>query len=110
VSRPLLAVSLAFFALGAVSFAISYTNEIGFVAWLRDVVPYRLFASAPIFALDAQAPFGSRGLVALLVIAGTTAALLFAVGWLERRSIANLGLEASAWRASSCRPRCSRLP
>jgi hypothetical protein len=79
VSRPLLAVSVAFFALGAVSFAISYTNEIGLVAWLRDVVPYLFVAFAPIFALDAQASFGRKGLVAPLVIAGTTATLLFAV-------------------------------
>jgi hypothetical protein len=91
-ARPLLTVSVAFFALGAVSLAIAHTNEIGLVAWLRDVVPYLLFASAPIFALDAQASFGRKGLVALPVIAGTMAALLFAVGWLERRSIANLGL------------------
>jgi O-antigen ligase len=56
------------------------------------VVPYLLFASAPIFALDAQASFGRRGLVALLVVAGTMAALLFAVGWLERRNVSNLGL------------------
>ena len=91
-ARPLLTVSVAFFALGAFSLVIAHTNDVGLVAWLRDVVPYLLFASAPIFALDAQASFGRKGLVALLVTAGTMAALLFAVGWLERRQIANLGL------------------
>jgi hypothetical protein len=91
-ARPLLAVSVAFFALGAVSLAIAHTNGIGLVAWLRDAVPYLLFASAPIFALDAQTSFGRKGLVALLVIAGTMAALLFGLGWLERRHVSNLGL------------------
>src|SRR5215207_2023176 len=91
-ARPLLTVSVAFFALGAVSWAIAHTNGIGLVAWLRDVVPFLLFASALIFALDAQASFGRKSLVALLVIAGTMATLLFAVGWLERRAVFSLGL------------------
>jgi len=87
-ARPLLAASTAFAALVALSGVVAYNNGIPLGgAWLRDVAPYLLFVSAPIFALDAQASLSRRALVALLVGAGTVGAISFAVSWLERRGI-----------------------
>jgi hypothetical protein len=58
--------------------------------WLRDIAPYLLFASAPVFALDAQAAIGSRSLLRLPVAVGTLGTIAFAVQWLGRRGIAHL--------------------
>jgi O-antigen ligase len=95
-ARPLLAASLAVVALIAVSFPVAYTNGIPPKEWLRAVAPYLLFASVPIFALDAQAAIGMRKLVRLLVVVGTLGAVAFAVGWLNRRGIAHLPISRLA--------------
>lgn len=90
-AKPLLVASIAFVGLATLSLAVAYTNDTPLVgAWLRDVAPQLLFASAPIFALDAQASLSRRRLVQLLVAAGTFAAFAFAVHWLNRRGIADL--------------------
>jgi O-antigen ligase len=90
-ARPLLMASVALVALVALSLTVAHNNATPLVgAWLRDVAPYLLLASAPIFALDAHASFSRRGLVTILVTAGTVGAVAFAVHWLDRRGIADL--------------------
>jgi O-antigen ligase len=90
-ARPLLTASTALVALIGLSLAVAHAFQTPLVgAWLRDAAPYLLFASAPIFALDAQASLSKRQLVALLVAAGAIGAIAFAVYWLHRRGIANL--------------------
>ena len=93
-ARPLFGAAIALFALGLLSLAFADANAIPKVAWLRDVASLFLLASVPVFALDAQASFSRKGLVRLLVAAGTLMAVAFAVTWLERRSIANIGFDA----------------
>jgi hypothetical protein len=89
-AMPLLRVSLVFFVLVALSLLIARANGIPRTDWLRDVAPYVLFASAPVFALDAQSAFRRRTLVLVLVIAASVATLSFATHWLEQRHIAQL--------------------
>jgi O-Antigen ligase len=91
-SMPLLRVSIIFFLLLLLSFVIANTNGVPHAVWLRDAAPYFLFASAPIFALDAQASLSQKTLLVVLVTAGMLATLAFAVAWLERREIADLPL------------------
>jgi O-antigen ligase len=89
-TRPLLAASTAFAVLAVFSVAIAHNNGTPLVGWwLRDTAPYLLFASAPIFALDAQSSLGRRRLVTLLVTAGMIGAVAFAIHWLDRRGIAD---------------------
>jgi hypothetical protein len=90
VSLPLLRGSLVLFVMIMLSFAAASVNGVPVSNWLRDVAPYLLFASAPIFALDAQASLGQRALVVLLVAAGTLATLSYAITWVERRELADL--------------------
>jgi O-antigen ligase len=91
-ARPLLAASVAFCVLAALSLAVAHNNAIPLVGgWLRDLAPYLLFAAAPVFALDAQASLPRKRLVALLVCAGLIGAFAFAADWLERRGIGHLG-------------------
>jgi hypothetical protein len=90
-ARTLLLASNALVALAAVSLAVAHHNGTPLVGgWLRDVAPYLLLASVPIFALDAQASLSKRGLIRLLVSAGTAGTLAFAIAWLDRRGIAHL--------------------
>jgi len=77
--------------LAAVSLAVAnYHATPLFGAWLRDIAPYLLFASAPVFALDAQAAMSRAGLAKLLVVAGSLGAIAFSIHWLDRRGIADL--------------------
>jgi hypothetical protein len=87
---PLLAASVVLVALAAVSFPVAHTNGIPPQQWLRDIAPYLLFASAPVFALDAQAAIGTRMLLRVLIAVGTLGAIAFAVQWFQRRGIAQL--------------------
>jgi O-antigen ligase len=96
-SMPLLRVSIVFFLLLVLSFVIAATNGVPHPVWLRDAAPYFLFASAPIFALDAEASLGHRTLVAILIAAGMVATLSFAIAWLERRDIADLPIARLAF-------------
>ena len=89
-ASPLLRVSVAMSALVAISFLVAEGHGVLRVDWLRDVAPYVLFATAPIFALDAQWAFGRRGLTRLLVLAGLVATASFSTHWLEQRHIAHL--------------------
>jgi O-antigen ligase len=91
-SRPLIGASVVFAALGLISFGIANRHGTTKVDWLRDVTPYLLFASVPVFALDAQAVFTRKALVRLLVGLGSVSAISFAVVWLQRRGIATLPL------------------
>jgi len=89
-AQPLLLGSIAIAVLALLSFAVAANNIIPQKDWLRDIAPYLLVASAPVFALDAQASLSRRRLVQLLIAAGTFGAIAFAVHWLERRGIAHL--------------------
>jgi O-antigen ligase len=88
-ARPLLAGSVAVMALAGISLGVAYAGGTPLKEWLRDIAPYALFASVPIFALDAQASFGVRRLRHLLVAAGVLGVTAWAVEWLQRRSIAD---------------------
>ena len=69
IAIPWLAASAAIAALIVVSFAVARLNGTPFPDWLRDIAGYALFASVPVFALDAQASASRRLLVAMLVVA-----------------------------------------
>jgi len=86
-ARPLLAGSIAVMALAGVSLGVAHAGGTPRTEWLRDIAPYVLFASVPIFALDAQASFGLRRLLRLLVAAGVLGVAGWTVEWLQRRSI-----------------------
>lgn len=93
-ARPLLIGSTAFAVLAALSLFVAYKNGTPVVGgWLRDIAPYLLFASAPVFALDAQAWLSRRSLEVLILAAGIVAAFAFAAYWLNARNI--LDLQAS---------------
>jgi hypothetical protein len=87
---PLLRVSVALSALVMISLFVARQHDVARMDWLRDVAPYLLFALAPIFALDAQGAFSRKGLVRLLVGAGSLATVSYATYWLEQRNIAEL--------------------
>ena len=87
---PLLAASYAFAALGVFGLAVAYAGHGSLVEAVRDAVPYLLFATTPIFAIDAQATLSRTALVRVLIAAGTVTAIAFAVTWLQRRGIAYL--------------------
>ena len=87
---PMLRASIVLIALSAVSLLVATVNEVPQREWLRDVSPYILVASAPLFALDAQASFTERGLRRLIVVGGVLGALAFTVTWLTNRGIADL--------------------
>jgi O-Antigen ligase len=89
-ASPLLRVSVAMAALIAISLLVARANGIVRTDWLRDVAPYVLFATAPIFALDAHWAFRRRGLTRLLVVGGLVATAAFSTHWLEQRHIAHL--------------------
>jgi O-antigen ligase len=88
-ARPLLAAAVAIVALAGISLGVAYAGGTPLTEWLRDIAPYVLFASVPIFALDAQASFGTRRLVHFLVAAGLLGVTAWAVSWLQRREIAH---------------------
>jgi hypothetical protein len=87
---PLLRVSIMFFVLVMLSLLVARAHATARTDWLRDVAPYILFASAPIFALDAQSAIRRGRLVLILVTAAGIATLSFATLWLEQRQIAKL--------------------
>jgi hypothetical protein len=87
---PLLAASYAFAALGVFGLAVAYAGHGSLVDAVRDAAPYLLFATTPIFAIDAQATLSRTALVRVLAAAGTVATIAFAVMWLQRRGIAYL--------------------
>jgi hypothetical protein len=91
-ARPLFAASIILVALACVSVLVAHMNGIPPKSSLRDLAPYLLFASAPVFALDAQAAMKSTTLLRLLIAVGTLGAIAFAVQWLERRGIAYLAV------------------
>jgi O-antigen ligase len=93
---PLLRASVAFFLLIIVSSLVASAHGVLRTDWLRDVAPYVLFASAPIFALDAQAWLSRKILLRLLFIAGSFATFSFAIHWLSVRQIATLPISRVA--------------
>jgi len=88
-ARPLLAGSVAVVGLAGISLGVAYAGGTPVTEWLRDIAPYVLFASVPVFAVDAQASFGLRRLLHLLVVAGVLGVAAWTVEWLDRRGIAH---------------------
>jgi hypothetical protein len=88
--RPLMRVSALMCALIVISLLVAEAHSVRRTDWLRDVAPYVLFATVPIFALDAQWALSRQTLVRILVLAGVVATVSFATHWLEARSIAQL--------------------
>jgi hypothetical protein len=84
--RPLLWCSLLFFLLVAISFPVAMVSGNSVSAWLRDVAPYLLFASVPIFALDCRANIRESILISTLLVAGLLSSASFAVQILQRRN------------------------
>ena len=91
---PMFRASLILFAVIVISLPVSALNEVPQKMWLRDVAPYVMVASAPIFALDAQASLSGRTLRRILVAAGAIGTLGFTAQWLSNRGIADLGFLA----------------
>jgi O-antigen ligase len=92
VARTWLLMSLAFWAVLAMSFAVSRAEGTPIGDWARDAVTYALFASVPIFALDAAWSAPRRAIITLLVIVGVLGALSWATHWIQLRHIADLPL------------------
>lgn len=82
----------ALVAILAVSFLVSRANGLPFTAWLRDAAAYALFATVPVFAVDAQSSLSRRAIIAMLVVAGLLGGMSWAVEWLARRDIVDLPL------------------
>ncbi len=95
-ARPLLAGSVAIMTLAGVSLGVAYTSGTPPTEWLRDIAPYLLFASVPVFAVDAQASFGVRTLLRLLVAAGALGVAAWTIEWLQRRGIASFDASSIA--------------
>lgn len=87
---PWLAASAALGALVVVSFAVARANGTPTIDWLRDVAAYALFASVPVFALDAQGALPRQVMIAMLVAIGLLGGLSWSVEWLDRRNIIDL--------------------
>lgn len=88
--KPMLRASVVTMGLIACSLPVAHLNGVPFTSWLRDIAPYVMVASAPLFALDAQASMSARSLRRLLVAGGTLGALAFTVRWLTNRQITDL--------------------
>lgn len=91
-AAPLLSASAVFAAIVALSMFGAHLRGTPLSDILRDATPYLLFASAPVFALDAHAVLSRRALVRFLIAAGLLGAVAFAVVWLQRRGLAYLPL------------------
>ena len=87
---PWIATSAALAVLIAISFLVAQSNGTSFTDWLRDAGAYALFATVPVFALDAEASTSRKLLVGMLVVAGLLGGLSWAVEWLGRRQILDL--------------------
>lgn len=88
---PMLRASVVLFALVAISLPVSILSDVPQKDWLRDVAPYVMVASAPFFALDAQASISLAALRKMLIAGGILGTLGFTFQWLTNRDIADLG-------------------
>lgn len=85
-----LVASAALCLLLGISFFVARASGTPVTDWVRDTAGYGLFATVPIFALDAQRSASRRLLVVFLVVAGTLGAVSWAIEWLGRREILDL--------------------
>jgi O-antigen ligase len=91
-AAPLITASVIFAAMIILSMVGAHLRGTPASEILRDATPYLLFASTPVFALDAQSSFSRNALGRVLVAAGLFGAIAFAVVWLQRRGLAYLPL------------------
>jgi len=94
--RPLLRVSLLFLGLVVLSAVVARLHGNPASAWLRDAAPFLLFAFVPILAMDICSSVSRRYLLVMFVLVGVLATASFAVEWLDRRHLADLGLNRIA--------------
>jgi hypothetical protein len=87
---PWIAISIAFALVLAVSLPVALAHGIGFTPWLRAIAAYGLFAAAPLVAIDARRTVSAREAVGWTTLAGTLAAISFALYWVDYRQIAEL--------------------
>jgi len=92
-ARPWLIVSLLLFGQIAISLPVSIAQGTPVSAWLRDAATYGLFATAPVFALDAAASMRRGQLLGLTVLIGALGALSFAINWITLRNLASLPID-----------------
>jgi O-antigen ligase len=90
ISRPLLVSSAVLFFMIALSFPVAMAYGHSMKDWVRDVAPYALFATAPIFAVDVHQAFSPRALRLILVVAGSVATISYVVEWTARRDLIDL--------------------
>lgn len=77
-----------------VSLVVAMRNGTVLNAWLRDVAPYCLLLTVPIFARDISISEGSqKRLIAFFVTIGVLGCLSFLVSWLSRRGIEAVAID-----------------
>jgi hypothetical protein len=86
-AKGLVIAGAAFGAMTALSFPVSLSRGDDLTTWVRGAAPFFLFATAPVFALDAAASVPRRWLGALLLVAGALATASYAVEWIGRRGL-----------------------
>jgi hypothetical protein len=91
-ARPLLSISIPFASIVVLSMFAAHLRGTPLSDTVRDATPYLLFASTPVFVLDAQSVLSRRALQRFLIAAGLLGAISFAVVWLQRRGLAYLPL------------------
>ena len=90
--RPLVASDSALLVLAILSFSVAATNGNGLTPWLRDVAPYVLFATIPIFALDFEGDARYRLVIPLFVVSGVLSATSFALELFQHRQVSVPGV------------------
>lgn len=90
VARRWLVMSLALGAILNVSFAVARSEGTPIGDWARDAVSYALFATVPIFAIDAAKSTPRGVIVSVFVAVGILGAFSWASHWILQRSIADL--------------------
>lgn len=93
VMRHWLALSVAFGLMIAVSLPVALAHGAGYTPWLRGAAAYALFAVAPLVAFDARRLVSTREALRWMMLAAGLAAVSFSIHWMERRGIADLGID-----------------
>lgn len=86
-----LVISMLVMALVVVSFPVALLHGAAVVSWIRDAAPYVLVGLVPLLAIDSMQVRDQRLVPGLLIMCGALAALAFALEWLHRRNLSQLG-------------------
>jgi hypothetical protein len=90
---PLFRASAVWIALILLSSMVAYGSGTPLSTWLRDAIPYLLFACVPILVHDLRARSAGNWLLPLFVVAGTLGTAAFAVEWVRRRQYVDLPID-----------------